>query len=102
VIYALYVIGSTAGLVVLAARLGVAQRELARVRAESDDDYARAAAEECSAYAHGAAMALACLLAGLAAAWYGPPRQAARPEDSGRAGAREGTAASGSGREAAG
>lgn len=101
-IYALYVIGSTAGLVLLAARLGAAQQELARVRGESDDR-ARAVADEYCACTQGVAMALACLIAGLAAAsWHAPPRPAARPAGSGRAGAPEGAGAYGPGREAAG
>jgi hypothetical protein len=91
-ILALYIIGSTFGLLLLllSARLREARDELARVRQEYDDR-AQAVRDECSAYAHGVAMSLACLLAGLAAApWYAPPRPAARPADSGRAGAREG------------
>jgi hypothetical protein len=72
VIYALHVIGSTAGLVLLALRLGAVQEGLDRVGAESGDRD-QAAREECSAYAHGVTMALACLLTGLAA-WYAPPQ----------------------------
>jgi hypothetical protein len=76
---ALYVIGSTFALLLLSARLREAHDELARVREECDDR-TQAVRQEFSAYAHGSAMLLACLLAGLAAAWYAP-----RP-DSGRAG----------------
>jgi hypothetical protein len=84
-IIALYIIGSAAALVLLAARLREAQDELDRVREESGDRD-RAVREDYSAYAHGVAVSLACLLAGLAAAtWYTPPR----PAGSGRAGARE-------------
>jgi hypothetical protein len=84
VIFALYVIGSTAALVLLSARLREAQDELDRVR-EEYDDRDRAVRDECSAYAHGITMSLVCLLAGLAAAaWYAPPRPAGS-----RAGARD-------------
>jgi len=93
VIYALYVIGSTAGLILLTIRLSAVQEELDRVRAESGDRD-RAVRDECSAYAHGVTMALACLLAGLAA-WYAPPRASARPAGSGRDGARHGAAPGG-------
>jgi hypothetical protein len=94
-ILALYVIGSTAGLLLLAARLREAREELSRVR-EEYDDRDRAVRDECSAYAHGVTMSLACLLAGLAAAaWYAPPRPSARPAPGGRAGARAGAPAGG-------
>lgn len=84
----LYAIGSTFALLLLSARLREAHEELARVR-EEYDDRDQAVRDECSAYAHGITMSLACLLAGLAAAWYAPQRPSARPAD-GRAGAREG------------
>jgi hypothetical protein len=86
---ALYVIGSTFGLVLLSARLREAHEELARLRGEYDGR-AQAVRDEYSAYAHGVAMSLACLLAGLAmASWYAPQRPAARPAGSSRAGSRE-------------
>lgn len=87
---ALYVIGSTAGLVLLLIRLSALQEELDRARAESGDRD-REVREEYTAYARGAAMALTCLLAGLAA-WYAPPRPSARPAGSGRDSTRQGTA----------
>lgn len=87
---ALYVIGSAAGLVLLVIRLNAVQGELDRVQAESGDRD-REVREEYSAYAHGAAMALAFLLAGLAA-WYARPQPSARPADTGRD-RRQGTAA---------
>jgi hypothetical protein len=90
VMLALYVIGSTAGLVLLVIRLNAVQEELDRVRAESGDRQ-REVREEYSAYAHGAAMALACLLAGLGA-WYARPQPSARPAGAGRDRARQGTA----------
>lgn len=100
-IVALYVIGSTAGLLVLSARLREARDELARVRDEHDDR-AQAVRDEYAAYAHGVAMSLACLLAGLAAAhWYAPPRPAARPAGDGRDGASAEAPASGPIRQAA-
>ena len=92
---ALYVIGSTAALLLLSARLREARGELSRVREECDDRD-RAVREEYSAYAYGVAVSLACLLAGLAAAsWYGSPRPPARPAGSGPAGARAGAPAGG-------
>lgn len=94
-ILALYVIGSTAGLILLTIRLSAAQEELDRVRGEYDDRD-RAVREEYSAYAHGVAMSLACLLAGLAA-WYAPPRPSARPAGNSQAAGREGAPASQSG-----
>jgi hypothetical protein len=87
---ALYVIGSTAGLILLAVRVSAVQEELDRVRAESGDRD-RAVRDEYSAYAHGVTVTLACLLAGLAA-WYAPPRASARPPGSGRDSARQGAA----------
>ena len=72
-ILALYVIGSTAGLLLLSARLREARDELARVREECDDR-AQAVRDEYGAYAHGVAMSLSCLLAGLGAVrWYAGP-----------------------------
>jgi hypothetical protein len=94
VIVALYVIGSTAGLLLLAARLREAREELARVR-EEYGDRTQAMRDEYAAYAYGVAVSLACLLAGLAV-WYAPPRRASGP---GRAGAREGAPAGGPGQE---
>ena len=82
----LYAVGCTFALLLLSARLREAHEELDRMR-EEYDDRDRAVREECSAYAHGITMSLACLLAGLAAAWYAPPRPSARPAHSGRAGA---------------
>jgi hypothetical protein len=96
VIVALYVIGSTAGLLLLAARLRLAREELARVR-EEYGDRTQAVRDEHAAYAHGVAVSLACLLAALAV-WYAPPRPASRPGN-GRAGAREGAAQGGPGQE---
>jgi hypothetical protein len=95
VIVALYVIGSTAGLLLLAARLREAREELARVR-EEYGDRTQAVRDEYAAYAHGVAVSLACLLAGLAV-WYAPPRPAPKP---GRSGAREGAYSGGPGQEA--
>lgn len=97
-IEALYVIGSTVAVLLLAARLREAHEELARVR-EEYGDRTQAVQDEYAAYAHGVAVSLACLLAGLAV-WYAPPRPASRPSGSGRAGAREGAAPGGRGREA--
>jgi hypothetical protein len=95
VIEALYVIGSTVAVLLLAARLREAHEELARVREECGDR-TQAVRHEYAAYAHGVAVSLACLLAGLAV-WYAPPRRASGP---GRAGAREGAPAGGPGQEA--
>jgi hypothetical protein len=86
VIVALYVIGSTVAVLLLSARLREAHAELARLR-EEYGDRAQAVQDEYAAYAHGVALSLACLLAGLAA-WYTPPRPASRPSGSGPAGAR--------------
>ena len=96
-IEALYVIGSTAAVLLLAARLREAREELARVR-EEYGDCTQAVRDEYAAYAHGVAVSLACLLAGLAV-WYAPPRPASGP-GSGRAGAREGAHSGGPGQEA--
>lgn len=72
---ALSVIGLMVALIVVAARLGDAQRQLAEAGRESAEQ-ARRAREEQAACQHGTAMALACLLAGLAAAhWHVPPEQ---------------------------
>jgi hypothetical protein len=78
---ALAVIGLMVALVVLAARLGDAQRQLDQARRESAEQ-ARKAREEQAAYQCGTAVAVACLLAGLAAAhWTAPPpRRGARFE----------------------
>lgn len=96
---ALYAIGSTVAVLLLAAQLRDAREELARMR-EEYDDHDRAMRDEYGAYAHGVAVSLACLLAGLAAAaWYAPPRPAARPTGKGRAGAREGAPPDGPGQE---
>jgi hypothetical protein len=97
VIEALYVIGSTVAVLLLAARLREAHEELARVR-EEYGDRTQAVQDEYAAYAHGVAVSLACLLAGLAV-WYAPPRPASRPGNS-RSGAREGAPAGGPGQEA--
>jgi hypothetical protein len=100
-IVALYVIGSTFGLLLVSARLREAHAELARMRAEYDRD--RAVREEYGAYARGVAVTLACVLAGLAAAsWYPPPCPSARRAPGGRAGASAGTPAGGPGQGAAG
>jgi hypothetical protein len=72
-ILALFVIGSAAGMVVLAARLREVQDELARAEEERD-----ALLSERHAQACGTVMALAFVLAVLGA-WYAPPRRAARP-----------------------
>jgi hypothetical protein len=83
---ALYVIGSAFLLVWLSARLREAREELARVRYESGER-AQALRDEHAAYAHGAAVTLACLLAGLAAMhWHAPPRPAGAGRDGGPAG----------------
>lgn len=73
-IFALYFIGSTAGLVILSARLRETQAELARVRRESGL-YAEALADEYAARATGLMMAVACLLS-LLTAVYRQPRTA--------------------------
>ena len=70
---ALSVIGLMVALVVVAARLGDAQRQLDQARRESAEQ-ARRAQEEQAAFQCGTAVAVACLLAGLAAAhWAAPP-----------------------------
>jgi hypothetical protein len=94
VITALYVIGSTFGLLLLSARLREARGELARLR-EQYDGRAQAVRDEYAAYAHGVTMSLACLLAGLAAASWYAPSPSARPAGGGRAGARAGKEAAG-------
>jgi hypothetical protein len=69
---ALYIIGSTATLLWLSAKLTAAHEEIARLQGESQttrDDY--------SAYAHGLTMSLACLLVCLAAASRYAPRKGA-------------------------
>lgn len=92
---ALYAIGSTVAVLLLAAQLRDAREELARMRGECDDRD-RAVRDEYGAYARGVAVSLACLLAGLAAAaWYAAPRPEARPAGNGRADAREGAPADG-------
>lgn len=69
---ALAVIGLLIALVLLAARLGDAQRQLEAARRESSEQ-ARRAQEEQAAFQYGTAVAVACLLAGLAAAhWHAP------------------------------
>ena len=93
---ALSVIGLTTALVVLAARLGDAQRQLDQARRESAEQ-ARRAREEQAAFRYGTAMALACLLAGLAAAHWGMPRDQPRTARF-KAGARAGAAEQGAGR----
>ena len=73
---ALYVIGSTFLVLLLSARLRDAQAELARLRAQCDAR-AEAVRAEYAAYAHGTAMTLACLLAGVAAMhWHATARPA--------------------------
>ena len=83
------VIGLMTALVLLAARLGDTQRQLDQARRESAEQ-ARSALEEQAAYQYGTAVTVACLLAGLATAyWYAPPGQprAARFKAGARAGA---------------
>ena len=74
---ALAVIGLTVALVVLAARLGDAQRQLDQARRESAEQ-ARRAQEEQAAYQYWTAVSVACLLAGLAAAHWNMPREQPR------------------------
>lgn len=74
---ALLVIGLVTTLVVVAARLGEAQRLLDQARRESAEQ-ARKAREEQAAYQYGTAAALACLLAGLAAAHWNMPGEQPR------------------------
>jgi ABC-type Fe3+ transport system permease subunit len=93
---ALSVIVLTIALVVLAARLGDAQRRLAEARRESAEQ-ARRSQEEQAACQYGMAVAVACLLAGLAAAhWHVPPEQPRTARF--KAGARSGAAGQGAGR----
>jgi hypothetical protein len=93
---ALSVIGLMIALVVLAARLGDAQRQLDQARRESAEQ-ARRAREEQAAYQYGTAAALACLLAGLAAAHWNMPRERPRAARF-KAGARAGATDQGAGR----
>lgn len=93
---ALSVIGLMIAVVVLAARLGDAQRQLDQARRESAEQ-ARRAQEEQAAYQYGTAAALACLLAGLAAAHWNMPREQPRTARF-RAGARAGATGPGAGR----
>jgi len=86
---ALSVIGLMIALVVLAARLGDAQRQLDQARRESAEQ-ARRVQEEQAAFQYGTAAALACLLAGLAAAHWDMPREAAPDGPGSRSGARAG------------
>lgn len=91
---ALSMIGLMIWLVVVAARLGDAQRQLDQARRESAEQ-ARRAREEQAACQYGTAMALACLLASLAA-WHVPPE---RPRTARfKAGARAGAEDQGAGR----
>lgn len=86
---AVSVIGLMVAVVVLAARLGDAQRQLEQARRESAEQ-ARRAQEEQAAYQYGTAAAVVCLLAGLAAAHWGTPGEqprAARFKAGARAGA---------------
>lgn len=94
---ALFVIGTAVMMLVLAVRLGDAQRQLDQARRESAEQ-ARRAQEEQAAYQYGTAVAVACLLAGLAAAhWTAPPpRRGARFEAG--AGSPEGTQAGAAGK----
>jgi Flp pilus assembly protein protease CpaA len=84
------VIGLLVALVVVAARLGDAQRQLEQARRESAER-ARRAQEEQAAFQYGTAAALACLLAGLAAAHWDMPREQSRTARF-KAGARAGAA----------
>jgi p-aminobenzoyl-glutamate transporter AbgT len=93
---ALSVIGLTVVTLVLAARLGDANRQLAQARRESAEQERRAR-EEQAAYQYGTAMALACLLAGLAAAHW--PTATERPRTARfKAGTRVGAEDQGAGR----
>ena len=95
---ALSVIGLMIALVIFAARLGDAQRQLAEARRESAEQ-ARRAREEQAACEHGTAVALACLLAGLAAAsWPAPHAQARTARFKAGSGARAGAADEGASR----
>lgn len=73
----LSVIGLTVALLVLAARLGDTQRQLAEARRESAEQ-ARRAREEQAVYQYGTA-ALALLLADLIVSGWPAPRAQARP-----------------------
>jgi hypothetical protein len=95
---ALSVIGLTIVTLVLAARLGDAQRQLAEARRESAEQ-ARRAREDQAAYQYGTAVALACLLVGLgAASWHAPHAQARTARFKAGADARAGAADQGTGR----
>jgi hypothetical protein len=59
---ALYIIGSTATLLWLSAKLAAAREEIARMRGES-----QSTRDEYSAYAHGVTVSFACLLAAVLA-----------------------------------
>lgn len=93
---AVSVIGLMIALVVVAARLGDAQRQLDQARRESAEQ-ARRAQEEQAAFQYGTAAALACLLAGLAAAHWDMPREQPRTARF-KAGARAGATDQGAGR----
>jgi hypothetical protein len=67
---ALYIIGSSALLLWLSAKLSAAHEEIARMRGES-----QTTRDEYSAYAHGVTVSLACLLVALAAASRYAPRK---------------------------
>lgn len=95
---ALSVIGLTVALLLVSARLGDAQRQLDEARRDSAEQAGRAR-EEQAAYAQGTAVALACLLAGLAAAsWYVPHAQARTARFRAGSGAQAGAADQGMGR----
>ena len=93
---ALSVIGLMIALVLLAARLGDTQQQLDQARRESAEQ-ARRAQEEQAAYQYGTAVAVACLLAGLAAAHWNMSREQPRTARF-RAGARAGATDQGAGR----
>jgi Flp pilus assembly protein protease CpaA len=93
---ALLVIGLLIALVVFAARLGDTQRQLDQARRESAEQ-SRRAQEEQAAFQYGTAAALACLLAGLAAAHWNMPREQPRTARF-KAGARAGATDQGAGR----
>jgi ABC-type Fe3+ transport system permease subunit len=92
---ALWVIGLMIALVVLAARLGDAQRQLEQTRRDSAEQ-ARRAQEEQAAFQYATA-AVACLLAGLAAAHWSMRREQPRAARF-KAGARAGATEQGEGR----
>lgn len=95
---ALWVIGLTIVTLILAARLGDAQRQLAEARRESAEQ-GRQAREAQAVCQYGAAVALACLLAGLgAASWHVPHGQARTARFRAGADARAGAADQGAGR----